>query len=396
MSRKATEIQPNHLNAIKNSVLEKYNKPLIRSVDCDDLANDISTNTNNHINGITFKRLFGFTKYPFNPSIQTLDILAQYVDCANWYDFINSLADLKPISAQELDILVSFFDFDLINKIEYHDGGIQSMSRKIALRFRQDPLSFKQAIKRLAPSKYAQIFFIEHFPDYDHLCNYYYLIYEEYLKYKNSSEGQIFGNCMLFLKSFWLMKSEDSLQYITNINACSIHEELHPFIVGRFYSCNLLFEHFYGKKEQVPIIYDKYLEQKQHIRIGENHFKDFPASEYIVSEALLHCKMYQECIDLVNITFIKYDFKIEFVRKGYYRQMLLFKAYSLYYLGELEQSKDILRRINPSIFYFISEKYYTTLYLSLKYKLFKNKNDLLQARQNAQEMNNNFLLHYYL
>lgn len=146
MPRKATETNKKHLVKLKTMVLEQLDFKLLHSVDCDKLAKVISEQTNTYINVISFKRLFGFTKYPFNPAIQTLDILSQFVGYRNWYEFELSLSENHPISNGELDILLSFYDFDLINNIEFHDGGIQSMSRKIALRFREDVSTFKRAI----------------------------------------------------------------------------------------------------------------------------------------------------------------------------------------------------------------------------------------------------------
>src|SRR5690554_971303 len=88
------------------------------------------------------------------------------------------------------------------------------MSRKIALRFREDVTTFKRATTLLAQKKYAQVFFIEHFPDYDNLCKYYYLLYEEYLKYNTENNGKIFGHAMLFIKSFWLENEQDCKHHI--------------------------------------------------------------------------------------------------------------------------------------------------------------------------------------
>lgn len=198
MPRKRTEINKHHLKTLQEKVLELSSVQLKRSVDCDKLAKVVSEQTNTYINGISFKRLFGFTKYPFNPAIQTLDVLSQFVGHNNWYEFELSINNNQPISNSELDILLSFYDFDLINQIEYHDGGIQCMSRKIALRFREDVTTFKRAISLIAKNEHAQIFFIEHFPDYDNLCNYYYLLYEAYLKEKKV----IVHTCLVILCCF--------------------------------------------------------------------------------------------------------------------------------------------------------------------------------------------------
>lgn len=361
---------------------------MTRSVDCDKLAFIVSEQTNTYVNGISFKRLYGFTKYPFNPAIQILDILSQYIGFSNWYTFEMSLITSQPISNGELDILLSFYDFDFINHIEYHDGGIQPMSRKIALRFREDIASFKRAIPLIVKKKYAQIFFIEHFPDTDNLCNYYHLLYEAFFKENVSDSTQLFGNAMLFLKSFWQMNQGDCEKYILGINSIKIDETLHPYLIGRYFACNILYDSHFGGGKKLNEIYDRYLAMRDSLPKSGKHFMDFPASEYIVSEALLQVHQYEKCMEIVEFAFTEFPLKMEFVRKGYYRQMQLFWLISN---KKSEPDFDILidlKKIQPENFYFISQKYFTVLYLYAK----GSPDDILAAQKLAQEMGNLYLL----
>ncbi len=391
MPRTVTIVNPKHFAKLKDLVLDNIDFKLLRSVDCDRLAKLISEQTNTYINGITFKRLFNFTKYPFNPSIQTLDILSQFVGYRNWYDFELSLNENQPISGKELDILLSFYDFDLINHIVFHDGGIQSMSRKIALRFREDVTIFKRAIPLLARKKYAQVFFIEHFPDYDNLCNYYYLLYEEYLKYTNKKSAQIMCNALLFLKSLWTLDEKSCKKHILKLNKICITKNFHPYLIGRYFACKLIFESFYGKQDRFNKIYEEYLKLREQLPKNGNHFLDFPASEYIVADGLLNAGEYRKCIEIVECAFHDFSFKMEFVRKGYYRQMQLLWAISQKKLNPRFKIGILLQKINPNNFYFISQKYYSTL---LYYGLYLENGDnkyFQKANQMAEEMGNSYI-----
>jgi hypothetical protein len=392
MPRKATEINQKHLAELKRLVLKQLDFKLLRSVDCDKLAKVVSEKTNTYINGISFKRLYGFTKYPFSPAIQTLDILSQFVGYRNWHEFELSIDNNQPISNSELDILLSFYDFDLINHIEYHDGGIQSMSRKIALRFREDVGTFKRAIPLIARKEFAQIFFIEHFPDYDNLCNYYYLLYETYLKQNKSDSSQIFGHSMLFLKAFWKLNNTECKKHIFEINKIGVAINFHPYLIGRYFACNILFEFNYGDKKRVNELYDDYLQLRNQLPKNGKHFLDFPASEYIVSEALLQIRAYDKCIQLVEIAFKEFPLKMEFVRKGYYRQMQLIWLMASKKLNSNFKIESQLEKIKPENFYFISQKYFSTLYHYAK----GTPKDLEKAKNLATEMGNKYLLEVLL
>lgn len=391
MPRKATKINQKHLAKLKRLILEQLNFKLLRSVDCDKLAKVVSEKTNTYINGISFKRLYGFTKYSFNPAIQTLDILSQFVGYRNWYEFELSMDNNQPISNSELDILLSFYDFDLINHIEYHDGGIQSMSRKIAMRFREDIATFKRAIPLIAKKEFAQIFFIEHFPDYDNLCNYYYLLYEAYLKQNKNDSAQLFGHSMLFLKAFWILNKSDCKKHILEINRINIDESFHPYLIGRYFACNLLFEFYYGDKNKAEQLYDAYLQLRSQLPKKGKHFLDFPASEYIISEALLQIKANEKCIELIELAFKEFSLRMEFVRKGYYRQMQLLWLIAKKKQDSNFQINSMLQKINPANFYFISQKYFSVIYYYALYLESRNKKYLNQADTLSAEMGNSYL-----
>lgn len=390
MPRTPNNIDPEILSSLKEDVLVVYNKPLKRSVDCDKLADFVTRKTNQFINGISFKRLYGFTKYPFNPSYQTLDILAQYVGKKDWYAYQQSFGEPDEISNSELELMLSVYNFDFINQINNYEGGIQSVSRQIALRLRENPENFKRVIKQLATNPNSQIFFIEHFPDYDNLNNYYHIAFEEYLKHKKTNEAQLFGHCILFLKEFWEENEEASDDRIKKINETGLSEEVHPYVIGRYYACNLLHKHFFGD-QNLDYLISKIYEVSERMPIMGNHFIDFPAFQYMVSEALLHCEKYEDCINLIDKSFERYPLRMEFVRKGYYRQLQLFKSIALWELGQIEESEKLLQKINPNTFYFFSKKYYTVLFLLQKLRI---ENDEVVSNHCARlikEMSNIFL-----
>lgn len=395
MPRKENAINNKHLNRLKKALLQKSNVKLLRSVDCNKLADEVLRETSIYINGITFKRIFGFVKYPFKPSIQTLNILSNYIGYKSWYDFELSINGNHPISNDELEILLSFYDFDYINNIEFHDGGIQSMSRKIALRFRQDVATFKKAIPALSKKKFAQIFFIEHFPDYDNLCIYYHLIYTEYLKQTKRKEALLFANCMLFLKSFWKIDKKNCKKYFKSVIEIKISNKIHPFLIGRYFATRILYEHFYGDNN-IQTLIQEYLSLRNELPKNGNHFHDFPASEYIISEALLHVKAYNKCIEIVELAFRDFPLKMEFVKKGYYRQLNLFWLIAKKTINPQFEIENNLSKIDIENFYFISKKYFSILFYYAKWLSDKSSKNLNEAKQIAIEIENKYLEKIFL
>lgn len=387
MARKRTEVNANALEILMQRILEKSNMILTRSIDCDMLADLISRDTSAYISGITFKRLFGFTKYPFNPSSQTLDILCKYIGGVNWNYFEQSCLGANVISKSEFEIFVSFFDLDFINSIEPHEGAFQSVSRKIAVRFREDPDSLIRNLDILMKMDHFQVFFVEHFPDYDNLCKYYFKVYQSYLTYNLKVEAQLFGNCMLFLKSFWLLDERECRKSFELISKVKINAQFHPYLVGRYFACHLLFHTHYGEKELVRQFIDSYMKLRSELPKNGKHFNDFPASEYVVSEALLHCGRFEDSIAIVNRAFAEYKLKMEFVRKGYYRQLQIIHSIACSKLNISINDEHKIKRINPEDFYFISSEYFKVLFFYLR----NSECDREEALGLSRKMGNKYL-----
>jgi len=390
MSRLPNYIRPQDLSDLKEDIITKCGFKLNKSVDCDKLASCVNRETRENINGITFKRIFGFTKYPYNPSYQTLDLLCRYLGYRDWATFLSVKNSESAVSLKEIELYLSFYQIDQINKVENYEGGLQSISRQIIKRIISDPSIFKIAINTLVPNKYAQIYIFEHFPVYDYLIPFYHYAYEKYIHHKKTKEALLFGNSLLFLNEFWQLKKEKAYETIKTINEVGISHQIHPFVIGRYFACNLYYRHFFDNNKSADVA-SKILAYEQNIQIGTSHFQDFPAFHYIVSEALLHCGYYKEAIKIIDVAFHRYSISREFVRKGYYQQLQMFRAEACFEIGEKDTAKKLIKKINPSNFYFISQKYYTALFYIIKHKISPDDSDMKKAAKLIQDMQNKFL-----
>lgn len=388
-------VDEKNLSILKESIQKFAHRKLNRAVDCDLIAHTISESTNSLINGITFKRLFGFTKYPYNPSIQTLDILSKFVGFKNWYDFENYHAQFQPINKSEINIYLSFYDIDFYNDILPYEAGLQSFSRKIAHRFREDPKTFIRHLPEFMSKPYFRMYYVEHLPDYDNLCNYSHHVFYAYLKYAETDDALLYGSALKFLYLLWSDDRKGCTDcYIFIMEEIKIDASFHPYLIGRYFAIRLLYNfHFLqASEEELEVIYLEYLELHKDLVKNGKHFQDFPASEYIIVEALFNCKLYKKCIEVIELSYQEFSITMEFIKKGYYRHLQLFWLMAQRKLNKSFEIQVYLNKIEPNNFYFISKKYFTVLFY---YANFLSTNDVKYytlAAQLCKEMNNKYTL----
>lgn len=136
--------------------------------------------------------------------------------------------------------------------------------------------------------------------------------------------------------------------------------------------------------------YAEYLKIRKKLPNKGKRFLDFPASEYIVAESLLQIGEYSKCIEIVNLGFQKFSLRMEFVRKGYYRQLQLLWLISQKKLDETFDMNELLSKINPDNFYFISQKYFSVIYYYAMYLDSRETNYLEQAKELSYKMGNKY------
>lgn len=365
MARKVNKVHKTDVLRLRQTVETVAGFKVLNPVDCERLSDAVFRKTKLYISSATLKRFMGFYKSGFNPSYQTLDILSVFCGVDGWNNFINPTVK-QGISQNELDFFMSFFNQKDYSTFTDHDESMQLLSRRIAERLREDPKAFEKIVPDLAKSELAQVFYFEHFPDYDNLVAYQYKGYIEYLKYKTTPEAQIFGNCMLFFRAFLLMDKPLMKQYHDVLMKIEIPENIHPMPLGRYYNCLLLYTHFVEQKPLDKIIKHIYSVEKRQPRIGL-HFKNFPGFHYFVADALVLCGYYKDVLKLIDLATKNYNIFREFVWKGYYRQFQLMKAEAYYHLKQ--KSIQLISKINPHRFYFISRGYFTIRYNLLKTNL---------------------------
>lgn len=85
-------------NEILKRIREKVGIDMTKSVDFDILAQAIKDKTNESLGVNTLKRLFGYKTDKVVPRLSTMDIIAQYLGCADYESLIKELGEDADIS----------------------------------------------------------------------------------------------------------------------------------------------------------------------------------------------------------------------------------------------------------------------------------------------------------
>ena len=370
MARKPNILSQSDLSRLKQEVVRRAGFTLLNPVDCERLSDAIIRRTKNYLSPSTLKRFWGFHTSGFNPSYQTLDILAVYCGYDGWTSFVSPKVQKLHVTDEELYFFKSIFNIKDYYNIQDHDETMQLVSRRIAERLRADPKAFEEILPELAKNTLAQIFYFEHFPDYDNLVSFQYKGYIEYLKNKVSPDAQIFGNCLLFFRAFLLNDSDLMRKYFNILLKIEMPVDLHPMPMGRYYQCIILYTHFVEKSSLDKLLKQIFQLESKIPAIGL-HFKNFPGFHYFVADSLVLTGHYKEAMLLIDKASERYKIYKEFVWKGYYRQFQLMYAECYYALKKPKKAQSLLLKINPDNFYFISRNYFKVRFNLLKIKISK-------------------------
>lgn len=98
------ELRTETIERLKEAIVEKYGSPLETEKDYSLLSEAIGDYALNHgnkadsVSASTLKRLFGYMRDHFSPSVTTLNILSRYVGFSDFHSFLNGLQSDEVIS----------------------------------------------------------------------------------------------------------------------------------------------------------------------------------------------------------------------------------------------------------------------------------------------------------
>lgn len=377
------------------AVEKEFGFKILNRGDCEKLSEVIHEQTSKNVNYNTLRRIYGLAK-PVKTRKDTLDILAQYVGYKSFYHFVNAapyeiswesglhlyeLKDNKDPKAlllfleqksqrgedivlpiinlirefllakriRELNIL---FTSDVLknNVVTYNQKLIIGNSAGILLR--SITLS-KQEINLLCKTPFFGATIFEIFVDYSFL-NGYYAVFLKYFREKQNYKNKLFVKCLLNLKSF--LNNEK----IKNIQISDTQlMELHPILIGRYFSNFLLAE----KKEESFFNIKTIANSTTFLsRAYEIYYE--PMVIAIVTNNL---KVQSWLIEQIE----KYLSKNAYPEPHYLETFHLIKTWHYAQTGAIRKAKDMFEKINVNNFILSYKTFLIFFYYAAGHKLYQ-------------------------
>lgn len=235
------------LEELKTFTNNTFTEPIKHSFQCEELSKHIKKVTGYYISAQTLRRLYGFIKSDFYPSIKTVNVLSLYNGFPNWHSFTEQLTD-KNFRAltldQEASLYLSFYEIEIH---EERDMNYHNASKNIALRILFNSQLLSKLSSSLASNPVSQVYFFERFPYTDGLDSpVYKRSIQQYLQ-KQTTEAQIFGNSLLFLSSFLCNKPKELNRSYEQLMQFKLNDNIHPFAIARFLGSKLLYHQLKNK-----------------------------------------------------------------------------------------------------------------------------------------------------
>jgi len=243
MPKKKNYLKKQLLEELKNFTNNTFTEPVKHSFQCEELSKHIKKVTGSYISAQTLRRLYGFIKSDFYPSVKTINILAVYNGFPNWHSFIEQITNknFQPLTLdQEASLYLSFYEIDIK---EERDMNYHNASKNIALRILSNPQLLSKLSSSLASNPVSQIYFFERFPYTDGLASPVYKRAIQLYLQKKTNEAQIFGYSMLFLSAFLSNNEREMDSIYKKLMEFKLNENIHPFAVARYLGSNVLYNH---------------------------------------------------------------------------------------------------------------------------------------------------------
>jgi len=396
-------------NLIK-AVEKKFGFKILNRGDCEKLSEVIHEQIDKNINYNTLRRIYGLAK-PVKTRKDTLDVLSQYVGYISYYHYVNEapyeiswesrlhLYELKDnkdtkalllflerkaqraedivlpiinlirefLLAKRIHELNNLFASDVLknNIVTYNQKLIIGNSAGILLR--SIKLS-KQEINLLCKTPFFRATIFEIFVDYSFL-NGYYAVFLKYFSEKKDYKNKLFVKCLLNLKSFLNNEKIKDIQ----IGDTQLME-LHPILIGRYFSNFLLAEkkeaHFFKIKTIANSFtflsrdYEIYYEPIV-IAIVTNNLK---VQSWVIEQIEKHLS------------------KNAYPEPHYLETYHLMKTWYYAHTGAIERAKDLFEKININNFILSYKTFLLFFYYAAGHKLHKTI-EFQQLTENYLEKN---------
>ena len=372
MPRKPYQISPVIHKALLADSEREFGFSINHQKRYEDLSKEIETRCNSYISPKTLSRVFSEKTY--SCSRQTLDVLSKYCGYSDveTYSKLYVREEVR-VTKEEFKILREIYDNKNYREpLDYRDPVLFSISKIIVSKLRESTSDYLDMVNEYSDNPLAQGYFIEQSIDYDNLAIHYHSAIKTYLMHKKGVEAQVFGNTILYLNAFLTENKKQCHHYYNKIMTLGFNRDIHPFVIGRYYSTILLHKKHYLKEDISHIIIEMMNLEKTIKKQGREYMK-FPAFHFIVCDSLIKCGEFTISDSLLDNALNDYPDGHSDVDNGYYEALYLFKAICSHALGNSKERVKYYKKCRQKPFNFLSEKYYSIQLKMLELNLPQSK-----------------------
>ena len=359
MPRKPYQISPLIQNALFKDTEREFGYKINNYKRYNDLSKDIESRCHSYLSPKTLSRVFPSGKN-YSCSKQTLDVLSIYCGYSDveTYSKLYTREEVR-ITKEEFKILREIYDNkNYPEPLVYRDPVLFSISKIIVSKLRESTSDYLDMVNEYSDNPIAQGYFIEQSIDYDNLAIHYHSAIKTYLMHKSDDEAQVFGNTILYLNAFLIENAKQCHHYYNKVMTLGFNRDIHPFVIGRYYSTVLLHKKHFFKEDISPIIFEIMKIEKNLKKKGRVYMK-FPGFHFMVCDSLIKCGEYSFADSLLDNAFNDYPDGHSDVDDGYYEALYLFKAICSHALGNSFERDKYYKLCKQNPFNFLSQKYYS-------------------------------------
>lgn len=364
----------NHLE-LKKCIVNTFGHEVSYSKDCIHLSEDIYYKIQIKISPQTLRRLFSFISDNVQISNSSLKHLSTYCGYNSYNELLNDCYNsIEENYSTDLKYIKLFYDENYSNS--NYDENYHNAAKNLAKSIINNKGLLTKSTTFLSKNKTAQIYFFERFPYVDGLANGYQIHVQKYLKEKKNTEAQLFGYCLLFLGAA-LSNNPNRSKILNKINAIKIKENIHPFPLARKYMSNILENYLNNNSKELEKWIKESLIESAKINYLSKEYSFFPFFQLIIADVLNLINRPIEAAEIIKTAELDYKrIPNSLLDNGYFEVFDIIKAINLFQLGEINDTKRILKRTKYNDVIFIMHDYFLIQRLILELNFIKSKASL--------------------
>lgn len=351
-----------YLDYLRLDIEKKLGHKITNAKECELLSEEIKTSTKHIVSSQTFRRFFGIINYSGGYNKQLLNILSNFCGHENFDQYTQQL------------VAVQFAD--CFQETEnYNPKSLWEQSEMLCTKIATSSQLLVETHYKLLKYPLARQFFMEHHPMRDLLSTVYSQYFLEYLKYKDTTEAQLFAYSFLYNAAYLSENEELKDLYYQKLISLKPTPEVFVLPAARYFGIQLLHADSLGNDKLFNEIWEKMLIARLQYKTASEH--SVCSFEYIILEELIFTNRVQEMQFLIeNHTDQKYqdrNFIPEEIKINHQQVWKILCAIVYHKTAQTEKLELILSEIDLTKLTIGWKDYYSILYHLI---LFSNNQSL--------------------